>query len=168
MEPTTDTKSTIALVDRANSQLQNIVMAISYAFSPATNKSLHATLAKICTGRGGPPSLLPLLKHSNHCLTVLTSMPDTILSDCPSAAICCTVTKCNANWQDGSTSMAILPTFFSDTVSHHEIGGMTFTAALLLLVTVIQAFTLDHLHLLPHKKSFFFQRKRLRKSLYSP
>ena len=40
METTTDTKSTIALFDRANSQLQNTVTTISYAFSLAMGKHL--------------------------------------------------------------------------------------------------------------------------------
>jgi len=30
-----------------------------------------------------------------HLSFILTSMSDTIFSDCPSAAICCTATKCN-------------------------------------------------------------------------
>ena len=55
METTTDTKSTITLFDRTNSQLQNTVFqfsntvtTISYAFSSVMNKSLYATLVKIC------------------------------------------------------------------------------------------------------------------------
>ena len=50
-----------------------IVTAISYAFSPTMNKSLHAVLIKICTNRGDPLLLSPLMKHTTHCLTVLTS-----------------------------------------------------------------------------------------------
>jgi len=109
----------------------NIVTNISYAFSPAMNKSLHAALIKICTSGGDPLSLSTLLKCATHHLTVLTplvviqkhsvrtdkrqwvpffpawmnsvtplcficiSMSDTILSDCPFAAICHTATKCN-------------------------------------------------------------------------
>jgi len=50
METTTDTKSTITSVDRANSQLKtlfvNIVTTIGYAFSPMMKKSLHAMLLK--------------------------------------------------------------------------------------------------------------------------
>ena len=49
----------------------NPVTTISYAFSAAMNKSLHAILIKICTSWGDP--LSPLLKHSTHCLTVLTA-----------------------------------------------------------------------------------------------
>jgi len=48
MEKSTNTKNTITLFDRANSQLQNtilqIVMTITYAFSPVMNKSLHAAI----------------------------------------------------------------------------------------------------------------------------
>ena len=51
METTIDTKSTIILFDRANSQLQNtifnMVTTTSSAFSPARNNSLHAVLVKI-------------------------------------------------------------------------------------------------------------------------
>mgnify|MGYP001852393476 CR=1 FL=1 len=43
------------------------------AFLPAMNKSLHAALVKICTSRGDPLSLLPLLKHTTHHLTVFIS-----------------------------------------------------------------------------------------------
>jgi len=48
MATTTSTKSRSTVFDRVNSQLQNtlfsIVTTISYAFLPAMNKSLHATL----------------------------------------------------------------------------------------------------------------------------
>jgi len=58
METTTDTKRTITLFDREDSQLQNtvfyIVTTITSAFSPAMNKSLHAPLTQICTSRGKP------------------------------------------------------------------------------------------------------------------
>jgi len=49
------------------------VTAISYAFLPAINKSLHATFIKICTIRGDALFLSPLLKCTNHLLSVLTS-----------------------------------------------------------------------------------------------
>ena len=48
------------------------VTTISYAFSPAMNKNLHAVLVKIHTSRGDP--LPPLLKHTIHHLTVLISI----------------------------------------------------------------------------------------------
>ena len=59
VESITDTKSTLTLSDRGNSQLQNtivfcIVTAISYAFLPAVNKSLHAMLVIICTSKCDP------------------------------------------------------------------------------------------------------------------
>jgi len=73
-----DTKRTIRLFNRTNSQSQNIlffniVTTISYAFLPAVNKSLHAVLITICTSGGEP--LLPsaLLKRTTYHLTVLTS-----------------------------------------------------------------------------------------------
>jgi len=76
METATDTKNTITLLDRVNSELQNavyIVTTISYAFLPVKNMSLHATLMKISTSRGDPLPLSLLLKHIIHHLTVLTS-----------------------------------------------------------------------------------------------
>ena len=48
------------------------VTTASYAFSPAMNKSLHATLEKICTSGSHP--LSPLLNCITLCLTVLTSI----------------------------------------------------------------------------------------------
>jgi len=51
METTTDTKSTITLFGRENSQLQNTLFQHSqhhnYAVLPVMNESLHAVLAKI-------------------------------------------------------------------------------------------------------------------------
>ena len=77
MEMTTDTKSTITLLNREHSQLQTLflfmVTTISYEFSPEMNKSQHAALITICTSGGDPPSLTPLLKCTTHCLAVLTS-----------------------------------------------------------------------------------------------
>jgi len=65
-----DTKITITLFDRANSQLQNIVFqrstTITYAFSPVMNNSLHALLIEIFH-RGGDTLLLSsLLKCTSH------------------------------------------------------------------------------------------------------
>mgnify|MGYP001852689430 CR=1 FL=1 len=50
----------------------NIITTISYIFSPVMNKSLHATITKICTSGGDPLLLLPLLECITHHLTVLT------------------------------------------------------------------------------------------------
>ena len=68
MGTTTDTKSTITLFDRANSQLKKIIIIIIIftqsppsAFSPLTNKSLHYVLIKICTSSGDGNSRSPLL-----------------------------------------------------------------------------------------------------------
>ena len=96
----------------------SLVTNISYAFSSAMNKSLYAAPVKICTSRDD--TLLPLLKCTIHYLAVFTrtqcqwvpsfsvwrnsvtylffictSMSDTMLSDCPSAAICHTATTWN-------------------------------------------------------------------------
>ena len=43
------------------------------AFLPARNKTLHATLVKICTSGCGPLLLSPLLEHTTYHFTVLTS-----------------------------------------------------------------------------------------------
>ena len=51
----------------------SIVATVSYAFSPVMNKSLHAALITICTSKGDPLLLSPLLKYTIHCLTVRTS-----------------------------------------------------------------------------------------------
>ena len=75
---TTNTKSTTTILDKANFQLQytiHTVSIMSYAFSPAINKSLHAVFIIICTSRGGPLLLSSLLKHTIHTLTVLTFTP---------------------------------------------------------------------------------------------
>ena len=67
METTADTKSIIALFDKASSQLQNTLFnMISHVFLPAMNKSLHGILVKICTSGDDP-----LLKQSTHHLTAL-------------------------------------------------------------------------------------------------
>ena len=77
METQKNTMSTVTVLDRANSQLQtvffNIVTTVSWAFLPLTNKCLRAVLPKMSTTRGDPLSLSPLLKHTTHKLTVLTS-----------------------------------------------------------------------------------------------
>jgi len=84
METTTDTKSTIILFDRANSQLQNtifqLITSITYAFSPVVNKSLPAALLKKKNLHVCPFQLVchiallsPLLKHTTHWFTVLIS-----------------------------------------------------------------------------------------------
>ena len=57
METTTDTQSTIMLLLleiltektlRYKTLFFNVVTTISYAFLPLVNKSLHATLVKVC------------------------------------------------------------------------------------------------------------------------
>jgi len=78
MATTTATKNTITLFVRENSLLLNtiffnVVTFTSYAFSPAMNNSVHSMLVKICTSRGDPQSLSPLLKCTIHHLTVLTA-----------------------------------------------------------------------------------------------
>ena len=49
----------------------DIFTTISYVFASAMNKCLHAVLVKTCTSKGDP--LLPVLKCTTYCLTVLTS-----------------------------------------------------------------------------------------------
>ena len=50
-----------------------IVTTSSYALSPVKHQNLHATFEKVCTSGDDPLLLLPLLKHTTYCLTVLTS-----------------------------------------------------------------------------------------------
>ena len=62
----------------------SIFTTIPYVFRPAMNKSLHAMLAKICTSRGDPLLLSPLLKCTTHHLIALTSAvwsPETFSKD---------------------------------------------------------------------------------------
>ena len=77
METTTDTKSTITQIDRANSQLQNTVFQRSHhhllCIFASNEQELHAALIKICTSATDPLWLLPMLKHTIHNLTVLTA-----------------------------------------------------------------------------------------------
>jgi len=58
METTTDTKSTITLVDGANSQLQNTI------FQHSETLSLHAMLIKICVAVW---NIAHLSQHCGHC-----------------------------------------------------------------------------------------------------
>jgi len=58
-------------------------------------------------------------------------MSDSILSDCPSAAICHTATNLTGYWQEGSTSALIAPTSTADVMGQqNKIGGITFETAL--------------------------------------
>ena len=63
-----------ALFDRTNSQLQNVFKEsqtpLAMDFLSVLNKSLHATLVKICTRRGD--LLSPLLNCITQCIAVLT------------------------------------------------------------------------------------------------
>jgi len=63
-----------------------------------------------------------------HLCFICASMSDAILSDCPSAAICPTATKCNGILV-GRYSTAVPPMSTSDIMGHHyKIGGITFRA----------------------------------------
>ena len=48
----------------------DIITTMSCAFSSVMNESLHAVFIEVCTCGGDP--LLPLLKCTVHCLSVLT------------------------------------------------------------------------------------------------
>ena len=156
METTTDTKSTITVFGRAHSQLLvfKVVTAVSYAFSPVTNKNLHGMLIKICT-RGGDP-LSPLLKCTTHqrwihqrsastdgrqCAPPFshrwiqwhTPASHTPLHQilCLTAAICRTATNFNGILE-GTLNFytAIPPPCTYDMVGqHNKIGGVTFRAS---------------------------------------
>ena len=143
METTTDTKSTITLVYRVSSQLQNticnIVITVSYAFSPVMNSSLHASLVTIYPRRVEPlfhrccdnviARKMLSTRSNSHCAhihslvlcveekitLICASISDTVLSDCPSAAICDMATKCN--WNVGGKVQPQLPTCTSEVLS---------------------------------------------------
>ena len=55
---------------------------------------------------------------------------DTILSDCPSAAVCHMAKKCNGILVGGSASTVTPPTSTFEVVSQHNKEGITFEAAL--------------------------------------
>ena len=62
---------------------------------------------------------------------IYISMLDTILSDCPSAAICCTAATCNGKLMGRFNLYTILPTFISDLVGqYNEERGITFGVAI--------------------------------------
>ena len=105
---------------------------------------------------------LPQLKHTTHCLIVLmfivwplgvifllgkiqmqhlcfmrTSLSDGILSDCPSAAICHTATKCKGILARRFHLTVTPPTPASDiVVQHNKMGGITYKAALIHYVQI--------------------------------
>ena len=77
MKTMTDRKSSIMLLDRENSQLQNAVFQHSHhhylCILPVMNKILNAKFVKICASGGDPLSQLSLQKCTTHHLTVLRS-----------------------------------------------------------------------------------------------
>lgn len=68
-------------------------------------------------------------------------MSDAVLSDCPSAAICCVERKSNrAHWWEGSTCTAILLTSSSGVIGHHnKTGGITFGAVFVFSEVIIES-----------------------------
>jgi len=58
LETAVDTKSTVTLFDRANSQLQSTLSTqgttMRCAFLPAMNKNLHAVFVTVCTSQVDP------------------------------------------------------------------------------------------------------------------
>ena len=69
--------SVVALVEQILSYKTlffSIVAMVSSAFLPVVNNSLRAMLTETCTSGSDPRSLLPLLKCTTRCLTVLTSI----------------------------------------------------------------------------------------------
>jgi len=88
----------------------DIPTTISCAFWPAMNKSLRAALIKICTSRGAPLPLSPLLK----CTTSLCSHPPFgIYKHSASISECQWVTA-TEYWWESSTNNAIPTSTFDD------------------------------------------------------
>ena len=78
-----------------------------------------------------------------HLYFIYPSTLDTILSDCPTAAICHIAKNVMENWWEGSSSTAVPPTSASDFVhQHNKVKGITFRAALLIL-HALKIFTLS-------------------------
>ena len=68
-----------------------------------------------------------------HFYFIGTSMSDSILSDCPFAAICHVQQNVTAYRWEGSIHTAISPISTSDVMGHYnEIAGITFRASLVL------------------------------------
>ena len=155
MVTATDTNSTVTQFDLSYKTLFfNTVSIISYACSPALNKSLHALLIKICTSGDGSVAPLSLLKHTihpsvsiNECQWLPFSLHGGIhwqtfasytlpcqmsfLSDCPSATICHTATTQNRILV-GRFKLYCHITSASDVVSQqNQIGGINFRATLI-------------------------------------
>ena len=115
METTIDTKSTITLFDRANSQLQNTIFQHSHhvsAFLSEMKKSLHAMLVKICASRNDPLSLSPLLK----CTTTasLCSHPLLGLQKCSASVNECQWVQFFSAWRKSMTCFCFIYASMSD------------------------------------------------------
>ena len=139
-------------------KFSNTVTTSSHAFLLAVNNSLHAVLVKICTSRGDPLSLLPLLKCTTH--PSLCSHPLFGLHKCSASVdehqwvpffphggiqchtfvssalpcqtpLCHTATKCNG------ILVGRFYLYYHSTISSfnfmgkHKIGGITFRAVLI-------------------------------------
>jgi len=105
----------------------NIVTTISYAISPAVNKSLHATLIKICN-KSDSVSLLPLLKCTTHYLTVFTctGWSPLTLSKCQQISVHAIVSA----WKNSVIHFCFIQTSTSDVILsycpyHAAIGSMS-------------------------------------------
>ena len=107
MEATTDTKSTVTLLDRANSQLQALLFntsTISYVFLPVMNKSLHATLINTWTSRDELLFLLPVMKHTTYPTLFSNSVcSPSVFSKCQwiSVSVCAIFSA----WRNSLTSL---------------------------------------------------------------
>ena len=67
-----------------------------------------------------------------HLCFIHTSMSDAVVSDCSSAAICHTATKCNRTVVGSFNCIALLPTLTFDIIgNHNKIGGITSRATLI-------------------------------------
>jgi len=175
MESTTDTKSTITLldsvIDRANYQLKSSLQHSHHHQQICMDEIFYFVVLQLCMTVQNMtclsccschcwniPPITSLYWHplfglhkcsasisehqrvpffsawrnwTTHLSFVHTPMSDTILSDCPSAAICHVTTTCNGILE-GSTSTVILPTSTSGIMDQcNKIGGITFGAALI-------------------------------------
>ena len=115
MHTTTDLKSTITLFDRANSQLQNIIFQrILHCYLRIFTNNAQEAACCACKNFLGHLSLLPLLKHTTHCLSVLTStvwFPEMF-----SKHQWMSVDAIFSSWRNSVTALCSIHTSMSDTI----------------------------------------------------
>ena len=113
---TTDTKSTITLFDRANSQLQNTTVQHSHHLSCTVSlamKNLHVMLVKICTSEGD--SLSPSIQVKQTTVSLCSrSLFD--LQKCSASISKCQWMQFFSTWRNSVTHLCFICTSMSDVI----------------------------------------------------